>query len=133
MLLATLLVPARTANTVPTPPASGDALVETHNVINQGSTPQFQLKLWHNGLTFTDDGIESTGELSYSLRVTERFTPDPNDLRATRNLFPKEERHPDGTVSYYVEYAYLPASTSNLATSCRNFDSLSAEQKEIST
>ena len=117
---------------LPTPPASGDALVETHIIpfANAGAPNQrFKLELWHKGLTYTADGIESTGRLSYGLRLTERFPVDTNNLRDSRYLFPHEESHSDGTYSYYVKYGYLPSTISDPQPACRNLNSIPAESQ----
>ena len=100
---------------------------ETHEVSLRGGTKQFRLKLWHNGLTFTDDGIESTGELSYTVSLEE--INRSASLTDNRHLFPTEEAHSDGTFSYYVEYEYLAGNVPDAQANCRNNLLTSAGQR----
>lgn len=107
------------ASALPTPPPSAADLVEEYNLLTVGNTPQINLKLKHNGLTLTPDGIE-TSELSYTVSVRE--INRSNDINANRHLTPKEEAGPGGTYSYYTEYDFLASNVPNPIATCGNIE-----------
>ena len=104
---------------LPTPPPSAADLVQQVDVLQQNNNNQIRIKLKHNGLTLTPDGIE-TGELSYTMNLSEIYSS--GNIRNRRHLTLREEVSSDGKFSYYLNYNFFPATTHTPTAVCQQED-----------